>query len=264
MAIGLRISARRGFTLVELLVVIAIIGLLMGVLLPALSRARESAHATACLSTERQIGAAAEMYQSTYDGFVPREGSPASAIQPLLIPWNVAFRPFLDDRCSPGLELNDMFEAAPYYRCASRPSPQGGKNSRGHRVQYVVNGFAFLANGQPDERGAADPKYLRGPMRAVFIPAPARMLYIMDFAADPGDVLYTRWLGAGNTDIAIGQFYDAWLARHLDEHSDDYRIGPAAHSGGANALYLDGHAERHDASYFSTVANWDDGWHSKP
>jgi len=59
---------RRGFTLVELLVVIAIIGLLMAMLLPALSQVMEAARRTQCLSNLKQINVALQQYFTTYNG----------------------------------------------------------------------------------------------------------------------------------------------------------------------------------------------------
>ncbi len=64
-------EGRRGFTLIELLVVVAIIALLISILLPSLSQAKEQAKTVKCVSNLRQIGIAMHSYFGEHNDWFP-------------------------------------------------------------------------------------------------------------------------------------------------------------------------------------------------
>jgi prepilin-type N-terminal cleavage/methylation domain-containing protein len=102
---------RKGFTLVELLVVISIIGVLVGLLLPAVQSAREAARRINCTSNQHEIGIAMQSYESSkgsFPGYVSEiRGMYNNRIAHRKVSWLIMLFPYLD-RMSDYTKWNDF------------------------------------------------------------------------------------------------------------------------------------------------------------
>lgn len=139
---NLKSASRVAFTLVELLVVIAIIGILIGLLLPAVQRARESARRTQCVNQLKQIGLAWHNHTDTYNAFptggyaqqvgVSFNGGRPGMLDKQAAGWAFQILPYLEhgnvhDGKPGGTELESslftMSVPIQEYFCPSRRSP---------------------------------------------------------------------------------------------------------------------------------------------
>ncbi|MCH2178570.1 MAG: DUF1559 domain-containing protein [Mariniblastus sp.] len=104
------VVSREGFTLVELLVVIAIIGILIGMLLPAVQSVREAARRTACANNIRQIALSVHNYESAIQEFPVNQVGPGAAnsaggYDTGYYSWLVPLLPHMEQR-----NLYDLFD----------------------------------------------------------------------------------------------------------------------------------------------------------
>jgi prepilin-type N-terminal cleavage/methylation domain-containing protein/prepilin-type processing-associated H-X9-DG protein len=220
-----RASTRRSaFSLIELLVVIGIIAVLIGILLPVLSKAQSQAREKACAGNLRQIGQALVIYANDNRGFFPFEPTEQNPHPELirLVQEQIKcdHRVFYCPQC----EIMDMYAQNPNY------TPIGGidsvadtaANIAAANISYIY--WSFAANKQ-----TGGGTYWRNPE---FVPRQLAIQRAMPVANTT----------ARGKNLLSASESDRWVA------SDFYRQGAPfphtrRHAEGVNVLYLDGRVD---------------------
>ena len=218
---------RRGFTLIELLVVIAIIALLMGILLPVLSKVRKQAKSVVCRNNLKQIGYGVNLYAENFDLFIPRgHGSPA-----IIEPWFILFMPYLAQK-----PIDNDYRTVKIFRCPSYPDKE-------QTLGYVINSWNKPSHPRFDLSSQFKPTRLTKILR------PGEKIYLADNEDGPWRSIITSATdpGLGANDV----FRPSHLPMSEDTSGAGRRVARKRHKRGCNVLYLDwrvGYVEAEDVT----------------
>lgn len=231
-------SARApAFTLIELLVVIAIISLLISVLLPSLSEAREQAKRAKCQANLHSIGTAVQTCSVENNGFGPTwddgEPGPTSGTQRFMLTWvDVLFDNGYLGEWRAGICPTDRRPDEPSERRAT-----GGRPDWGNQYQFVEN----FGIGEAPKFGVRTSYALNAHMHYNFpkdkYADGARQVYAIDGwwtwfgSLNAAWLMAPRVLGASPDSLTFPNVYGSMVG---------WRHGKKF---GADALYLDGHAD---------------------
>jgi prepilin-type processing-associated H-X9-DG protein/prepilin-type N-terminal cleavage/methylation domain-containing protein len=220
--------ARRsgGFTLIELLAAVLIVATLSTLLFSSLQKATRAGERAKCASNLRQIGAAAMMYASEHDGYLPpgsrSAGPDAGNLIRLLAEYT---SPMITPTMAP-----DLFYCPTNVRLGSPPAggyaPNQYKGFGGYPTNFLINASIFLiTNGDVNNSGYAPV----GRVRLSSVLLPSKTVALSD--------MYTR-LPTVTAPPASGLA----KASYFDPKNASFFLG-RVHNNLGNVLFVDGHVE---------------------
>jgi prepilin-type N-terminal cleavage/methylation domain-containing protein len=227
-----RTERRRGaFTLIELLVVIAIIAVLASLLLPALSRAKDSAYSAACKGNLRQLALGLRMYVDD-TGVYPTQSYPTSSgLRPKRF-WFEQLAPYVGQGWTNGVYRCPAyrFRTSTAKELASKSWTEGPFGSYGYNSgtgllgRWDLGAWADADNGQSP------------PLRESDLVAPSEMTTL-------GDTHLVPWLGQFVTGYFEFSFSLGIYPSSLPRQAEIIKGLRARHRGKHNLVFADSHLE---------------------
>ena len=238
-----------GFTLIELLVVIAIIALLIGILLPSLSGARDSARSVKCLATMRTLGVSFGFYSDDHNDTLPRSKHSVGFSGELT--WAPQLFEYLTNQPFDG--QSDLWQSQSwwsatneFYRCPHdrRQSPieQPDRPYSTAAVSYGMNVYYELRREEIDPYKFAGDQFTPYRKRSA-IPHPSLTILL-------GEMKDTL-----STDHIMSHF---WRTRGVEP---GFEVATERHGDNAGYLMLDGHAEARSLAEVYDASNERDRWY---